>query len=130
VVGVEEAGPPIRSESAARALAGRLQVDAVIWGQALSFGPRIEAQPWLTSARSSTALAPVSIESDEGRGALERRRAAAPSMADAVLIAAARDALGARPGAAVLLAEKAGASLEAQSLANEARRRAAPPRAP
>ena len=130
VVGADEAGHPIRSESAARALAGRLGVEAVVWGQALSFGPRVEAQPWLTSPRSSTALAPVSIESAEGPGALERRRAAAQPLADAVLLAAARDMLDARPGAALLLAEKAGAGLEARGLAEEARRRATPPPAP
>jgi hypothetical protein len=130
VVGVEDAGPAIRSESAARALAGRLRVDAVVWGQTLSLGPRVEAQPWLTSPRSSTALHAVSIESDEGRGALERRRAAAQELADAVLLAAAKDALEARPGAALLLAENAGAGPEARSLVEEARPRAAPPRAP
>ena len=123
VVGADEAGPPIRSESAARALAGRLGVDGVVWGQALSFGPRIEAQPWLTSARSSSALAPISIESDEGRGALERRRTAAEALADVVLLAAARDALETRPGAALLLAQQAGASPEAADLAAKARRR-------
>ncbi len=97
VVGVDETGPAVRSESAARNLAARLGVDAVVWGQGLSLGPRIEAQPWLTSGRSSTALPLVTIESDEGRGALERRRGAANALADAVLLTAARDALEARP---------------------------------
>jgi Protein kinase domain len=127
VVGVEDTGAPIRSESTARALAGRLRVDAVVWGQALSFGPRVEAQPWLTSPRSSAALAVVAIESDEGRGALERRRMAARALADAVLLAAAKDALEARPAAALLLAEKAGDAPEARKLADEARRALEPP---
>jgi hypothetical protein len=116
VVGADDAGPPIRSESAARALGGRLGVDSVVWGQALSFGPRVEAQPWLTSARGSTALAPISIESDERRGALERRRNAAQALADAVLLAAGRDALETRPEAALLLAQHAGTSPDAADL--------------
>jgi Protein kinase domain len=130
VIGVDEAGPPIRSESAARALAARLQVDAVVWGQSLSIGPRVEAQPWLTSLRSSGPLPLITIDAAEGPGALERRRTAARGLADTVLLAASRDALHARPEAAVLLAEKAGSGPEARSLADEARRRMAPPRAP
>jgi hypothetical protein len=126
VVGVDDAGPPIRSESGARALAGRLRVDGVVWGQSLSLGPRVEAQPWLTSARSSQTLTLVSIESDEGKGALERRRAAAQALSDAVLLAAARDALETRPEAALLLAQQAGTSTETVALAAEARQRAAP----
>jgi hypothetical protein len=51
-------------------------------------------------------------------------------MADAVLLAAARDMLDTRPGAALLLAKKAGVGVEARSLAEEAHRRATPPRAP
>ena len=93
VVGVDETGPAVRSESAARSLAARLGVDAVVWGQSLSLGPRVEAQPWLTSARSSTALPLVTIESDAGRGAIERRRGAAQALADSVLVTTTRDAL-------------------------------------
>jgi hypothetical protein len=130
VVGVDETGAAIRSESAARNLAGRLGVDSVVWGQGLSLGPRIEAEPWLTSPRGSAALRPLSIESDEGRGALERRREAAQALADAVLLAAAKDALEGTPGAALLLAQHAGSSVEAAGLAIEARRRVSPPRAP
>ena len=127
VVGAEEAGPPVRSESAARALAARLKVDAVMWGQVLSFGARTEAQSWVTTARSSEPLAVVVIESAEGPGALDRRRVAAQALADALLVAAAKDALDARPGAAARLAEKAGVAPEARTLAEEARRRLAPP---
>ena len=130
VVGVDDAGPPIRSESGARALAGRLHVDGVVWGQSLSLGPRVEAQSWLTSTRSSQILTLVSIEADDGRGALERRRAAAQPLSDAVLLAAARDALETRPEAALLLAQQAGTSTDTVALAAEARRRAAPPRTP
>jgi hypothetical protein len=129
VIGVDDAGPPIRSESAARAVARRLHVDAVVWGQSLSLGPRVEAQPWLTSARSSLSLALVSIESDDRRGAFERRRAAAQALTDAVLLALAQDAIETRPEAALLLAQRGATSPETAGLAAEARRRLAPARA-
>ena len=102
----------------------------MVWGQSLSLGPRVEAQSWLTSARSSRTLTLVSIEADDGRGALERRRAAAQPLSDAVLLAAAGDALETRPEAALLLAQQAGTSAETIALAAEARRRAAAPRTP
>jgi hypothetical protein len=123
VIGGDEVGPPIRSESAARALADRLRVNAVVWGQALSLGPEVEAQPWLTSHEGSTDLKLVGVPSADGRGALERRRAAARALADAVIVAAAREALATRPQAALLLAERAGDGPDAQGLAAAARRR-------
>jgi hypothetical protein len=85
VIGADDVGSPIRSESAARSRAGKLGVEAVVWGQVLTMGAEVEAQPWLTSATRSQPLATVAIEAAGGPGALERRRAAATSLADTVL---------------------------------------------
>jgi hypothetical protein len=86
VVGAEEVGSPIRSESAARSRARALGVATVVWGQVLALGTQVEVQPWLTSASGSRPLAPITIESADGQGALERRREAATKLADAVLV--------------------------------------------
>jgi hypothetical protein len=85
--GADEAGTPVRTEAAARARARQFGVAAVVWGQVLALGPHVEAQPWITSARRSEPLSAVAIDSADGQGALERRRAAAGSLADAVLAA-------------------------------------------
>jgi hypothetical protein len=85
VIGADDVGSPIRTESAARSRAGKLGVEAVVWGQVLTMGAEVEAQPWLTSATRSQPLATIAIEAADGQGALERRRAAATSLADAVL---------------------------------------------
>jgi hypothetical protein len=82
LVGGEDAGPPIRNEPAARALKEQRGVDAVVWGQALSLGGAVEAQPWLTSDQGTQPLAAIAVERPGEPGSLARRRLAAQAVAD------------------------------------------------
>jgi hypothetical protein len=83
VLGLDETRAPVRSARAAKALADRMNVDVVVWGEAFALGSEVELAPRVTR-RDGSALdlaAQTGPLATGASGAIEARRARATAVA-------------------------------------------------
>lgn len=110
VFGIEETKSPVRGHEQARELAGRLDANAVVWGEAFAVRGETEIQPRVTIMRSEPSMnaarrayepflpldqeeSPTARFLAEAPNQIELRRTSAAGIADLVLTIAAAHAL-------------------------------------
>ena len=84
LMGAEQVKTVVRSPRGARTLAEKLDVDVVVWGDALSFQGEVELATRLTTRDGTLIEASESGAMAQGGGAIETRRARASAVADRV----------------------------------------------
>ncbi len=84
VLGVEETRKAPRSARAAKALAEKLDVDVVVWGEAFALRDEVELLPRITRRDGSTSEAEAPGALPAGAGGIEARRARGAAVARAV----------------------------------------------